>query len=196
MARPREFNEEEVLARAMEVFWNAGFEGTSLDALEASMGMNRSSLYNTFGGKLELFCKALDAYSAGPCQELFAPLCNERGGEALRGYLNVLRSFVGSREASKGCMMVNTSLEAAADDSEVGPRVEAHFQKLRTGFLQAYASGIEEHSVNSALSPEEAADWLLTFVRGVLASAAAGESSRLLSRSIEVTAKQLGIGPL
>src|SRR5262245_30757068 len=66
MGRPREFNEEEALDRALEVFWRRGYEGATLPELTAAMGINRPSLYAAFGNKETLFRKALARYVAGP----------------------------------------------------------------------------------------------------------------------------------
>lgn len=192
MARPKEFDEETAVAKAMDLFWKRGFDGASLDALEAKTGLNRSSLYNTFGGKHELFCKALDAYREGPCRQLHLPLKEQDGAEALRGYLQGLRSFVRSREVSRGCLMVNTGLEKDLEEA-ARKRVDAHFNTLRADILQAYQSGIAAGSVNPDLTPKEAADWLLTMVRGVLVGAVSGERITALERSIQTTSRYLGL---
>ncbi|HEX5959426.1 MAG TPA: helix-turn-helix domain-containing protein, partial [Hyphomicrobiaceae bacterium] len=64
--RPREFDTEKALDRALEVFWRKGYEGASISELTDAMGINRPSLYAAFGNKEDLFRKALDRYSAGP----------------------------------------------------------------------------------------------------------------------------------
>lgn len=190
MGRPKEFNENYVIVQAMNLFWEKGFAGTSLDALEQVTGLNRSSMYNSFGGKLDLFCKSLDAYSDGPCMMLSRSFREDRGTEAILGYLDALRTFMQSRDANKGCLMVNTSIEMITK-TVVRERVETHFRVLRADFLTAYTTGLEEGSVNAALTPEEGADWLLTFVRGVMVSAIIGESHEVLERSINSAAKQI-----
>jgi AcrR family transcriptional regulator len=66
MGRPREFSEAEALDSAMRVFWEKGYEGTSLDDLTAAMRINQSSLYSTFGDKPTLFRRVIERYRAGP----------------------------------------------------------------------------------------------------------------------------------
>lgn len=176
----------------MEVFWVNGFYGSSLDSLEEGTGLNRSSLYNSFGGKLGLFCQVLDAYRAGPSQPLFGPIRRERGATALRAYFDALRTFVRSPLASRGCLMLNTSLEPCPDPA-VRQRVDAHFRTLRNGFKRCYDAALEDGAVNPDFTAKEAADWLMTFVRGILAGAAAGERPTVLERSINAGMRQLGL---
>lgn len=190
MARPRKFDEDTVVAEAMLLFWEKGFEGTSLDALEECTGLNRSSLYSTFGGKVDLFCKSLDAYSNGPCRDLFQPFRELRGAAAINGYLQGLQMFLSSKSGANGCLMVNTKLELLRE-KPVGQRLDSHFKTLRALIIKAYRAGLADGTLNSALSPEDAADWLLTFVRGLLAGAASGERRSVLVHTITTTIKQM-----
>lgn len=193
MARPRNFDEERVIAGAMEVFWERGFAGTSLDALEEATGLNRSSLYNSFGDKLQLFVGVLDAYHDGPCRSMEAPLRERAGADGLRGYLEVLRAFVVAPGSERGCMMVNTALEDVVDP-DITRRVRAHFTGLRGQLRRAFEDGLADGTIDSPLTPEEGADWLLALVRGVLSGAASGEPPQRLERTLDATAKQLGLG--
>jgi len=177
----------------MDLFWKRGFEGTSLDALEQATGLNRSSLYNAFGGKLRLFGEVLDAYRDGPCRLMESPLREQKGATALRGYLDGLRAFVLAPGSERGCMMVNTALELEVDAS-TQKRVRAHFVALRTHVRRAWEDALQDGTINSRLDPDEGADWLVTFVRGVLSGAASGVSSETLGRSLDAAAKQLELG--
>jgi len=190
MARPREFDPDDVVACAMDLFWDSGYHGSSYQALEAATGLNRSSLYNAFGGKQELFCRALDAYRDGPCRELHRPLREQRGYEAIEAYLEQLATFVRSRLASRGCLMLNTSLEEPVDD-QVDERVTNHFSLLRKALRRAYSEGLVDHTVNPDLTAKRASDWLVTTVRGVLAAAAGGESTSAVINTIEIARAHL-----
>src|SRR5450432_2916250 len=74
MGRPRTFREEDALDAAMRVFWEKGYEGASLDDLTQAMGINRSSLYSSFGDKAALFRRVIDRYGAGPIAYLWEAL--------------------------------------------------------------------------------------------------------------------------
>lgn len=190
MARPRTFEEGRVVASAMDLFWQRGFGGTSLDALEQATGLNRSSLYNTFGGKPRLFCAVLDAYRDGPCQLMESPLRQKTGAAALLGYLDGLRAFVLAPGSERGCLMVNTALEADVD-AATRERLGAHFTGLGEQLRRAFSHALQDGTINPRLDPDEGADWLLTFVRGVLSGAAAGVPSETLVRSLDAAIKQL-----
>src|SRR5919112_6033196 len=104
--RPREFEPDEALARALEVFWNQGYEGASLGELTAAMGINRPSLYAAFGNKEALFRKALDRYvnermtfMRSAIEEPTARAVAER---LLRGAVDLL----GNPRNPRGCLMV------------------------------------------------------------------------------------------
>ena len=88
--------------RAMEAFWANGYDATSLDDLMSETGLSRSSLYNAFGDKLDLFIAALGTYARGPARDVMEPLVTGHGASALREFLRRLSSFVESPAACRG----------------------------------------------------------------------------------------------
>lgn len=112
MARPREFDEEEALRKAMEIFWRKGLGATSLTDLTEGMGVARSSLYSSFGDKETLFARALDRYMGEVSAERVRILRNARSvREGLRDFFaHHIRVALDPR-TPPGCMVVNTALE-------------------------------------------------------------------------------------
>lgn len=113
MARPREFDEEEALRKAMEIFWSKGLGATSLNDLTKGMGMARSSLYGSFGDKETLFARALDRYMAEISAERVRIL---RDATSVRDglhdfFAHHIRVALDPR-TPPGCMVVNTALES------------------------------------------------------------------------------------
>jgi TetR/AcrR family transcriptional repressor of nem operon len=192
MARPRQFDEAEVVRNAMEAFWSHGYDGASVDDLAEVTGLNRSSLYNAFGGKLELFCAALDRYRAGPANEVLEPLLTDRGASALRQFFTQLMRFVESPAACRGCLIVNTAME-----TEHGPRVRQrvneHFELLHRCIERSYGEAIRDGAVSSEDTAHAVAQWLVAFVRGVLVSAASDVDASQIKNSIRMTQRQLGL---
>jgi len=109
MARQKEFNREEVLHKAMEVFWTRGYEGASIQDLVKHMGINRQSIYDTFGDKHSLFLQSLDRYREIQAPKVFAVL--ERPGsvkENLRQLFEEVIARALSAEGRRGCFVGNS----------------------------------------------------------------------------------------
>ena len=192
MSHTPEVDDAEIVDQTMDVFWTTGFHETSFDDLQRASGLSRARFFNTYGSKFELFLRALDAYTEGPIREFHRPLYEQRGADALRGYLDWLSAYVRAPDGRRGCLMVNTSVTELHDE-DITTRTRAHFSEVRAAFRRAYTEGLDDQTVNSNLVAEEASDWLITFVRGVLASIVAGEGIRTLVNSIESTKSYIGV---
>ena len=109
MARPREFDVGEALDRATEVFWARGYEATSVQDLVDALGVNRASLYSTFGDKAQLFSRVLERYgervNGGVFQALAPPAA---GAEAVRAWFKVLVAAATQPGGPRGCLMLNS----------------------------------------------------------------------------------------
>ncbi len=192
MPRPREFDEAEVVRTAMEAFWSHGYDGASVDDLAEATGLSRSSLYNAFGGKLELFCAALDRYRAGPANEVLEPLLTDRGASALRQFFTRLMKFVESPAACRGCLMVNTAMEPE-HGPQVRQRVNEHFALVHRCIERSYGEAICDGDVSSEDGAHCVAQWLVAVIRGVLVSATSGVDVNEIKNNIRMTQRQLGL---
>lgn len=127
MARPQEFDRQEVIARAMNVFWRKGFEATSIQDLVDATKLNRGSLYNAFGDKAGLFAAVMEAYAAAaPDSELVRAL--DAGGPARPAIETFFAALVERGAADKerrGCLIVNTASELVSRDPSVARWMEA-----------------------------------------------------------------------
>ncbi len=134
MPRVKQFDEQEVLEKAMNLFWQQGYHATSIQDLVDHLGINRASLYDTYGGKKQLFEKALDRYMAIN-QEMNQKLLDrpEPVTTTIRTLLEKAVQEVLSDEDKKGCFVVNTTTELAACDPDIRKRVlnnQQQFVKL------------------------------------------------------------------
>ncbi|MEU9380794.1 TetR family transcriptional regulator [Streptomyces sp. NPDC048279] len=126
MARTKEFEPEVALRRAVDVFWERGYEKTSMEDLVQRMGIGRRSLYDTFGDKHALFLQALRTYTAqqdAQTAEIAEKAANAR--QAIRWLLET--SLADGSVLRRGCLAVNTSTEAATSDPEASAVLERHF---------------------------------------------------------------------
>jgi len=140
MARPREFDPDTVLERAMIVFWSRGYEGTSLDDLCEATQLNRSSLYATFGDKRALFLETIDRYGDARVAHLSAAL--SRPGhirESLAAFLAETIDKIVAGPGRIGCFIGNCAAEVARHDPEVATRVQRNLVRVEAVFREAFA---------------------------------------------------------
>lgn len=165
--RPREFNRPEVLERAMDAFWSKGYEACSTEDLCSSTGLGRGSLYNTFGSKHELYEQTLHHYHEHWIGVQTAIL--ERpipAKERLRELLDwaVERDF---EETSKGCMLINATMERGRTDSMVGTVSSRHVTRLESALYHVMEQGIQSGEITSDRSALELARTFLSSFYGL-----------------------------
>jgi TetR/AcrR family transcriptional regulator, transcriptional repressor for nem operon len=137
MARSKEFDGNQALDEALRVFWEKGFEATSIQDLVNATGVNRASLYQTFGSKRELFLKALDRFAACDRNVDRATAGVEPGLGRIRAALRL----AGRQAAAdvRGCMLVNAIVERAAQDREMQAVGKAARRRLEDFFAESLA---------------------------------------------------------
>jgi len=138
MARPREFDLDAALERAMQVFWAKGYESTSLDDLCAATGLGRSSLYGAFGDKHGLYLDALARYEEGSAARLNEALTRPVPvREAIAGFIARLIDDIVAGPGRRGCFIGNCAAELARDDREAAARVRRSLERIETAFRDA-----------------------------------------------------------
>jgi len=118
--RPRSFDENVALSRAKDIFWQKGFEATSMQNLVDHMQIGRQSLYNTFGDKHTLYMRALKLYDETSHDEALGRLSEESAGlEAIKSFLGDIVIGLSSQDDRRACFLINAILELAPRDEEV-----------------------------------------------------------------------------
>lgn len=142
--RPREFDPGRALEAAMHVFWDRGYEATSMEDLERGTGLARSSLYNSFGSKRELFERALAEYARRAGSLMRSMESGSRGLADLRAFFDALHARLGAR-AHPGCLMVNSVVEFAGADPGMSAGGRRYFARvhhaLECALLRAESRG-------------------------------------------------------
>jgi len=140
MPRTKKFNEQEVLTKAMELFWEKGFHATSMQDLVLRLGINRASLYDTFGGKEELFNRAFAEYRSTAGDWLHGVFAAEdsvkNGFHSL--FLKAIDEAVND-PCRKGCFVVNTTTELVPGDPAIQETLLTHktaIERLFEGYVQ------------------------------------------------------------
>ncbi|HTX13365.1 MAG TPA: TetR/AcrR family transcriptional regulator [Solirubrobacteraceae bacterium] len=170
MARPRQFDPEQVLDRSMREFWERGYRVTSVDDLVEATGVRPGSLYHAFpGGKRGLFLRALDRYSKLVVPEKLGALQSPGAGlPELRAYFDGLVDDLTIREGRIGCLMVNSAMELAAEDSEVGAVVRDHMQRLERNAVRALRNAKRRGEIPDHINPRAKATQLMATGMGLM----------------------------
>lgn len=179
MARTKEFNEEKVLDKAIEIFWHKGYNGTSAQDLVTHLGLSRSSLYDTFGDKQKLFSMALKRYQKQG-QDYVKNLLEE--SEDVKATLTVIfkQAVLESLEdrITKGCFMVNSSVELAMQDEEIARIVNDNRQTMEDVFLKAVTKGQEAGQISTKQNARTLARFIFNNYTGIRVLARSGEKDK------------------
>jgi TetR/AcrR family transcriptional repressor of nem operon len=160
MPRPRSFDEEAVLDRAVQLFRERGFEGTSLADLETRLRVGRQSLYNTFGDKQALYLKALERYREQTGDILLAPLrAPDAGLDAVRRWLEAHVAALTAPGVRAGCLVVNSLVERPDD-----PATASRCAEARRGTTAAVRSALERARKRGELGARRDVDALATLL--------------------------------
>ena len=187
MPRPRQFDPEDVLDRSMHQFWSHGYHETSVDDLVDATGVRPGSLYNAFrGGKRELFLGSLERYSKLVVPEKLGDL--ERPGASVaevRAYFDGLVSDLLSPEGRAGCLMVNTAMELAAEDSEVSHVVRGHMARLERNATRALRNAKRRGEVPGHIDPAAKATQLMATAMGLMVVGKTNPGKKVLETIVD-----------
>lgn len=168
MARAKEFDPDTVLQRALELFWRRGYEATSMADLVEHLGIGRASLYATFGGKHDLYMKALERYvrtrEPDPVELLSQP------GPALPAVRALVELYTEDsiRDLERrGCMIVNAAAELLPGDEQVERFVEANWTGLETALTSALIRARAQGEIAADADPRALARFVLVFLQGL-----------------------------
>jgi len=192
MARPREFDRNKVLRKAMDLFWKQGYEATSVQDLGDHLGLKPGSLYNTFKDKHSLFLEALDCYQTIEAEQACKLLRGPEGGIAA-----IRQLFTGITESDlhdpdrKGCMMVNAAAELAAHDPEVRARVAASRAVLATVFREAIIQAQQAGDIPASRDPDGLATYLVNSLFGLRITAKVTNDRSVLMNIVDTTLRAL-----
>lgn len=185
--RPREFDIDEALASALQLFWSKGYEGTSLTDLTTAMGITRPSLYAAFGNKEELFRKALDLYEreklAFVSEALDAPTSRQVAERLLHGALQMQTSECQPR----GCLRVISSVTCGTEAESV----RADLMARRVSSQQAICERMQRAKAEGDLAPHADAEglcnYLLAILQGMSVQAGSGATKEQLETLVETS---------
>ena len=169
MARPREFNEEDVIDKAVKVFWAKGYEATSIQDLVDAMGIQRGSLYATFGGKQPLFLKSLKRYSVTIVSKLLEILESKSSAvESIELFFSQLVEHLLIAGELRSCLVTNSAIERGLRDEETKQLVLQLLNALEDGFHNTLLRAKMNGELTTELDLKVVANYLTSSMQGLL----------------------------
>lgn len=168
MARPREFDLDVVLERAMQAFWAKGFKATSLDDLCAATGLSRSSLYAAFGGKRALLHQSIERYGEQGVARIAAALARPMPvREAVASFVSDLIDGIVAGPGRRGCFLGNSAAELASRDRATAGRVQRNLKRVEATFRAALARGQANGELPATADLDSLARFLVAGIQGL-----------------------------
>ncbi|SFF17010.1 TetR/AcrR family transcriptional regulator, transcriptional repressor for nem operon [Paenibacillus catalpae] len=168
MARQREFNEEKALDAAMQLFWEKGFEATSLSDLTSRMGIQRPSIYSTFGDKKGLFEAALRKYTSSHAAYIRTNLQNNSSvKEAFRAFFENMVAKEYEKSPNWGCFCINSMVELAPHDEKFEILTREHQMYLSVIFQETIERGMRSGELDAAINAKGLAQTLVISLIGL-----------------------------
>jgi TetR/AcrR family transcriptional repressor of nem operon len=181
MARKKEFDEDELLGKAVELFWRKGYNATSAQDLVDGLGINRSSLYNTYIDKRTLFKKSLAQYQATETGAMLSMLAKAEDPEAtIKHIFDSLVKESSEDKLLKGCFMVNTAVELAGYDQEIGEMVGNNNQSVEDALTKLIEKGQQAGQFSTRSPARTLARFVFSNISGIRVAARTGAGEKTL----------------
>jgi len=185
MARTRQFDERQALVSAMLVFWEKGYEATSIQDLEQAMGLNRTSIYNAFGNKRAIFNSVMTCYKESVMSSLLAELDSTPNvREGVRRLLNGALNIHFDEDNPGGCLVVLSVLESEQHDAESRAAMQQTFQDLKSALQDRLSRAKKAGELSKDLNVGSTATTISTTMAGMMVMGKANFSKAALKKTI------------
>lgn len=182
MGRPRSFDPDKALDRALQVFWQKGYEGASLSDLTRAMGINRPSLYAAFGDKEALFRRALDRYAQGPAAFVHEALQEPTARRVAERLLRTSADLLSGGNHPSGCLLVQGALACGEASKAVQQELAAQRRNGEAAIRRRLQRAKAEGDLPAGSDPTDLARFLSTVMQGMSVQAAGGAGRAELQR--------------
>src|SRR5438552_2599905 len=178
--RTRQFDVDEALDRALQVFWARGYEGATLPELTRAMGINRPSLYATFGNKEQLFRKALDRYQTGPMSFLTEALRKPTARAVVEAIFSGFVRMQRDRDKARGCLIVSGALASGEEAEKVRRDLAQLRQGVVTAFRRRFERAVDDGDLPAGTDCATLARYIATVLNGLAVQSASGATEKQL----------------
>jgi TetR/AcrR family transcriptional repressor of nem operon len=186
MSRPKEFNPDDAIEKAMQVFWHKGYEATSMEDLLSAMDLNRGSLYDTFGDKRQLFLKVIDRYCTTFVGSKFSLL--DQPGPALPTLRRFITGMIEGGLADpqrRGCLIANTVMELSPHENEIAGTLRQILKVAEDTFFRTLARAKQQGELKNDKDPRALAHFLTTMLQGTIVMIKAGAPADVVKQTAE-----------
>ncbi len=184
--RPIEFDKEKALDNALHLFWAKGYEGTSLGDLVETLGINKPSLYATFGNKEDLFNKVLKTYTQGPANFVIKALQEKTSKDVAIKFLTEAADVLTSKNNPKGCLIIQSAL-SCSDESISVKKLLTQYRKNIEGLLKnRFDKSKKDGDLPKTTNTEFLAKYIVTIHQGMSVQATNGTSKKELLEMIKI----------
>jgi len=186
MGRPYEFDREETLSKAMELFWEKGYKATSIEDLVDRMGIRRGSIYNTFGDKHSLFIAAVEYYAKEVTSRTIKIL--ESPGSPLENIKLFFETIVNtpSDKKTRGCLISNTVVELAPHDEKVADTVRIILERIQNAFLHCLDKAVELGELPEDTDTKVLSHFLATSTHGLIVTGKSAVDNKQMKDVVDV----------
>lgn len=192
MARKLEFDRELVLQKAMRLFWEKGYASTSMEDLVNTMGINRFSIYNSFGDKKALFIAALGYYQQCIFNELLKPLDSELSGlSCLENYLDNLGQQLLKPSGKLGCLIQRTGQSSVIGDQQVAELLMQIFDHLQRALMKQVRRAMKNGELKGRYPAEQVVDFILASSQGLIILRRIRENALFVSQQVDLIKQTL-----
>lgn len=188
MARTKDFDENEVLNKAINLFWLKGYNATSMQDLVDELGISRSSLYDTYGDKHSLYLKALQSYQQAGSDNFCSIVNNTPSAKiALKNLLDYILSNLVNDACQRGCFLVNAELEVAPQDAKVSEMICENFLQLEEVFYKTIKKGQDSGEIKNPQEPRALARFVSNTVKGMQVTSRSIKDKAVFEDVIQLT---------
>lgn len=192
MARTKDFDENEVLTKAIQIFWYKGYNGTSMQDLVDGLGISRSSLYDTYTDKHTLFIKALESYQSNGLSGLQDIIKHTSSAkETIKKLLEFASTAMLGDKQQKGCFLVNAEVEVAPHDAEVNKLVCNNDKQMEDAFFKVIQKGKDSGEITNQQDARALARFIFNALKGMRVTAKSTNEESTFDDIIKLTVSVL-----
>lgn len=187
--RPLAFNQDEVLDKALNVFWSHGYEGASMAELTEALGINKPSIYAAFGNKEALFRKALVRYATGPTAFVGQAMKEPTARQAVEKLLMQAVDFFSDENTPNGCMIVQGALTCGESAHTIQQELIAYRGNFEAMLTQRFDLAKKQGDLPSNVNSKQLAKYIATIHQGMSVQATSGATREELLAVVETAMK-------